>query len=178
MSRKLLAIGLVAVVALSAGACSSSGSATSSAPAGHAGGTATTSTKTTSSGGRTAEIDACSLLPVAQASTLSGKKLTSAKSSTIATGQDQCDYGESGSVIGVVVIIYQPNSGVSLAMMSAVLGSPTPVSGVGDKAIGGDIELDVQTGNRLIAIQGAGGNGRGGFDRAIAVAKAIIAALH
>jgi hypothetical protein len=43
----------------------------------------------------------------------------------------------------------------------------------------GSIELDVQTGNRLIAVEGAGGTETftGGYSGAVAIAKAIIAAL-
>ena len=56
-------------------------------------------------------------------------------------------------------------------------GTVTAVSGVGDQAIAGAIELDVKTGDRLIAIQGAGGTLSGDYSHAVAIAKAIIAAL-
>jgi len=79
------------------------------------------------------------------------------------------------------VIVYEPNSGVPFAMLKSVqsgVGSFTEVSGVGDQAIVGQIELDAQAGNRLVAVQGAGGNLTGDEGRAVAVAKAVIAALH
>jgi len=79
------------------------------------------------------------------------------------------------------VIVYEANSGVSFAMLKSVqsgVGSFTEVSGVGDQAIVGQIELDAQAGNRLVAVQGAGGNLTGDEGRAVAVAKAVIAALH
>lgn len=96
----------------------------------------------------------------------------------IAPGQDQCTYPYSGPSVDLVVIIYQPSSGVSLDMMRSVLsgvGTVADVPGVGDKAIFAGIELDVATGNRLIAVQGAGDLG---VDTgAIAIAKQLISAL-
>jgi hypothetical protein len=80
----------------------------------------------------------------------------------------------------LVIIVYQPTSGVSMQMMTSVLsdsGDVTNVSGVGDKAIVGEIELDAQAGKQLIAIQGGGGNLAGDYSKAVAVAKAVIAAL-
>jgi hypothetical protein len=78
----------------------------------------------------------------------------------------------------MVVIIYQPDSGVSFATLTSISGADTSISGLGDKAMSGGIELDVQTGQKIIAIEAAGGVGYGGsFSGAIAVAKALIAAL-
>jgi hypothetical protein len=78
----------------------------------------------------------------------------------------------------MIVIIYQPNSGVSFSTLTSTADATTSVPGVGDKAMSGGIELDVEAGNKIIAIQAAGGIGYGGsFTGAIAVAKALIAAL-
>jgi hypothetical protein len=77
-----------------------------------------------------------------------------------------------------MVIVYQSGSGVTFDMLKSVqsgVGAVTDVSGVGDKAIGGPIELDIQAGDRLVAIQGAGKGGNSSV--AIAVGKAIVAAL-
>lgn len=168
--------GLVAIAFAIAG-CGGSGAATNNPQptvAGSAGATASTS-----AGGAGAEINACSLLPAAQASSLGGKQYTAATPSTIASGQDQCEYkGADGS--DLTVIVYQPSSGVTFAMLTSVqsgVGTVTNVSGVGDKAIAGYIELDVQTGDRLIAVEGAGGTLTGDYSQAVAIAKAIIAAL-
>ena len=119
-------------------------------------------------------MDACSLLSVVKASALSGKKFTSVTPKVIANGQDSGDYANAGAGIDMTVIVYQANSGVSLQMMSEV-NDGKPISGVGDKAIISDIELDAQVGDRLIAVQGAGGTMTQDQDHA--VAKAIIAAL-
>ena len=165
------AAGLVAVAFVLAG-CAGSGAATTNPQptTGAAGSTASTAG---------AEINACSLLSAAQASSLGGNQYTAATPSTIATGQDQCDYANAGGS-DLTVIVYQPSSGVSFAMVNSVqqgAGTVTPVSGVGDQAIAGAIELDVKTGDRLIAIEGAGGTLTGDYSHAVAVAKAIIAAL-
>ena len=138
-----------------------------------------TNAATGSAGGSSADIDVCSLLSVAQATTLVAKYPYSASTpATIATGQDTCTYTNTGPLPDMVVIVYQPGSGVSFSVLTDASGATTSVSGVGDKAASGDIELDVQAGNRLIAVQAAGGIGYdGSFAGATAVAKAIIAAL-
>jgi hypothetical protein len=114
----------------------------------------------------------------AQASSLTGRDYGAGTPMTIAPGQDQCTYPYSGPSVDLVVIIYQPSSGVSLDMMKSVLsnvGTVMDVSGVGDKAIFAGIELDVAAGQRLIAIQGADAlNADAG---AIAVGKQLVSAL-
>jgi hypothetical protein len=63
-------------------------------------------------------------------------------------------------------------------MMRSVLsgaGTVTDVAGVGDKAIFAGIELDVATGQRLIAVQGA--DALNADTGAIAVAKQLVSAL-
>ena len=170
--------GSAATSAPAAATTSGAPAAASTNPQPTAAGTAGASAST-SSGGAGAEINACSLLSAAQASSLGGKQYTAATPSTIAPGQDQCEYhGADGS--DLTVIVYQPSSGVTFDMLSSVqkgAGTVTNVSGVGDQAIVGAIELDVQTGDRLIAVEGAGGTLTGDYSHAVAIAKAIIAAL-
>lgn len=145
-----------------AGSASSSASATaSSAPAAAAGG----------------EINACSLLTGAQASSLSGRTYADGTASTIAKGQDQCDYPYSGGGIDLIVIVYQPDSGVSWQTAQAVLngvGNVQQVAGVGDKAMFAGIELDVATGKWIFAIEGA--DKLGADTGSIAIAKEIVGA--
>jgi hypothetical protein len=77
-----------------------------------------------------------------------------------------------------VVIVYQPSSGVSWATMQSVLsgaGPVTDVAGVGDKAIFAGVELDVQTGKWLVAIQGADKLNQDAG--AIAIGKELVGAL-
>ena len=123
------------------------------------------------------EINACSLLTGAQASTLTGHDLDAGTASTLAPGQDQCSY--TGGGYDLMVIVYQPSSGVSWNMMQSVLsgvGTVMQVSGVGDKAMFAGIELDVATGKWLVAIQGA--DAKVGQDTAaIAVGKELVGAL-
>ena len=141
-----------------------------SAPA-TSGSTGATSKATSGGSGGSADMNACSLLTPAQVSAAVGFSLTTATPKTIASGQDQCDYSSSSSS-GVTVIIYQPGSGVSFNILTDGTSATKSVSGVGDKAAtDGTLEIDVQAGNRLIAVQS-------GSDNRIAVAKALVAALH
>lgn len=126
------------------------------------------------------EINACSLLTGAQASSLSDRQFGAGTASTIAAGQDQCDYPYSGSGFGVdlIVIVYQPSSGVSWETLNSVLsgvGTVQQVSGVGDKAMFAGVELDVATGKWLVAIQGADNLGQDAG--AIAIGKELVGAL-
>jgi hypothetical protein len=126
------------------------------------------------------EINACSLLTGAQASSLTGRPYGAGTASTIAPGQDQCDYPYTGTdfALDLIVIVYQPTSGVSWATMQGVLsgvGPATQVSGVGDKAMFAGVELDVQTGKWLVAIQGADKLNQDAG--AIAVGKVLVGAL-
>ena len=120
------------------------------------------------------------MLTGAQASSLSGRQYGGGASSTIAAGQDQCDYKYLGADFGVdlIVIVYQPSSGDTWETMNSVLsgvGTVRQVAGVGDKAIFAGVELDVATGKWLVAIQGAGGlNDDAG---AIAIGKELVGAL-
>ncbi|HEY5230333.1 MAG TPA: hypothetical protein VIJ11_05530, partial [Galbitalea sp.] len=69
-------------------------------------------------------------------------------------------------------------SGVSWSVMQSVLGgvgTVTQVSGVGDKAMFSSIELDIQTGKWLIAIQGADNLNQD--TGAIAIGKELVGAL-
>ena len=174
----------LALVAVAASGCSSSskGSASaggSAAPAA-AGSSAPASAAAAGGGGGSSDTNACTLLSAAQASSLVGKTYTGAQSQTIAPGQDQCTYPATDDDSSLVVIVYQSNSGVSWDTMTTVLksvGTTNDVSGVGDKAMIGAIEIDVQAGSRLVAVQGAGGTVSGNSDKAVAVAKAVVAAL-
>ncbi len=127
------------------------------------------------------DLDVCSLLTVAKATALVGKHYTGDVAKSIAPGQDQCTYNAADYGSALVVIVYQSNSGVTFASLKSVeagVGQVTNVSGVGQTAIAGPIELDAQVGDQLLAVEGAGGTLTGTTSRAAAVAKAIISALH
>ena len=186
-TQTLLAVGGLALVALGAAACSGgskpaaadaapvSASSAAASPGSSAG------TSSGNSGGSAQVLDACTLLPLARASSLAPRHYSAAKPKTIAPGQDQCTYKSPDNGSDLVVIIYQPGSGVTWPMMTSVLkgaGTVKSVSGVGDKAMVGSIELDAQAGSRLVAVQGAGGTLTGSYGGAAAIAKAAIAGLH
>ena len=156
-------------------AASTAASASASTPPSASSSSAATSAPAAAAAG---EINACSLMTGAQASSLTGRKYGAGTASTIAAGQDQCTYPYSGPSVDLVVIIYQPTSGVSWSVMQSVLGgvgTVTQVSGVGDKAMFSSIELDIQTGKWLIAIQGADNLNQD--TGAIAIGKVLVAAL-
>jgi hypothetical protein len=157
---------------LGSSAGGSAGSTAGTAAGSTTGATSGASTAANFGAGSTAELDACTLVSAADAATLTGYPLTDATPSTIADGQDQCVYADSSGA-GVTVIVYQQDSGVTLAMLKDISGG-SDIQGIGDKASVGGIELDVQAGTHLIAVQG-------GLDIATSgppLAKALIAALH
>jgi hypothetical protein len=123
---------------------------------------------------------ACAYLPVAQADRATARKWTSTAAATISTGEGQCTYTDA-DFDTLVIIVYQPNSGVTFSMLLAVeksTGTVKMVKGLGDKAAVGSIELDVQVGRRLLAVQGAGGTLTGHYAPAVAIAKDILPKLR
>lgn len=174
----LLATACLAALAASATACSGGSKTPATAPSGAAGGTGSSGASPGGSSGHV--LNACALLSVTQASSLAGNHYSTAESQVIAHGQDQCTYKRTGGA-DLVVIVYQPDSGVTWQMMTSVLKGAGPVksvSGVGDKAMVGAIELDAQAGSQIVAIQGAGGTLTGDYSAPSAIARAVIAALH
>lgn len=183
----LLSVSLAGAVALTA--CGSSANtaagttgtaATAAVPSGSSGNSAylpartsaASTTGSSSSGGSAGDINACSLLTPAQISSITGFSYASATPRTIARGHDQCSYS-SDTGTNLTVIVYQPNSGVSWTVLTGDSGADASVGGVGDKALTDRaVEIDVQTGNRLSAVQSGSDAGR------VAVAKAVVAALH
>jgi hypothetical protein len=142
------------------------------------GSSTTSDTPATTAGKRTGTaLNTCSLLSAAQVSALVGQTYTSATPKTIALGQDQCTYANTAAAIDLTVIVYSSGSGVTFDTLTSAQGGDAvaSVSGVGDKAIAGDIELDIQAGDRAIAVQGAGP--KGSSPESVAVGKAVVAAL-
>ncbi len=185
------------LVALVVTACSS-GSKTADAPATTAGSATVSPVGSQASGtsagpsssaafsrsagsGSAAGFNACSLLTAARASTIVGRKYTGATPQTPATGVDECTYAAANDDSDLTLFVYQPASGISFDSLKSVqtgVGQVTTLSGVGDKAIIGPLELDAQVGDQLIAVEGAGGTLAGHQTKAIAVAKIAITALH
>jgi hypothetical protein len=181
-SVALAAIALTGCSSGSKSAATSAPAATSSAAAGSsAAAPAPAASSAPPVSGSSTDLDVCSLLTVAKATALVGKQYTGDVAKTIAPGQDQCTYNAADYGSALVVIVYQSNSGVTFASLKSVeagVGQVTNVSGVGQTAIAGPIELDAQVGDRLLAVEGAGGTLTGTTSKAAAVADAIISALH
>jgi hypothetical protein len=157
---------VLAVVALGALAgCSSTPSASGGGSA--AGGS-----------GTSGSTNVCSLVGASAASSAMGLTFTGTKSASLGTGMDNCSYATSASSFALIVEVYQANSGTNWTTLEGVLSSLGPVktvSGVGDKAVIGNSQLDVQAGSRFIAISGdsVGKNPSG----AEALAKKFVSAL-
>lgn len=133
-------------------------------------------------GGTSSDIDACSLLTAAQASTIVGVQYASATPRSVAN-IGVCTYKlatQTGvNVFDLEVTVYLPASGLTFEMMDSSLratGTVTSVSGVGDRAEVGPIELLAQAAHYLISVDGAG-ELRSPTSKSAAVAKAVIAAL-
>lgn len=123
---------------------------------------------------------ACAYLTVAQADRATARKWRSTAAATIATGQGQCTYTDA-DFDTLVITVYQPNSGVTFSMLLAVeksTGAVKMIKGLGDKAVVGSIELDVQVGSRLLAVEGAGGTLTGDYVPAVSIAKDILPKLR
>ena len=111
----------------------------------------------TAGGGSSGGTNVCNLVGASAAGTDMGLTLTSAKSGTLSSGEDVCTYSASGSPDALIVTVYESGSGMTWATMQGVLEGTGPVksvSGVGDKATLGNMQLNVQAGSRIIAIEG------------------------
>ena len=86
-----------------------------------------------------------------QAAALSKRAFGAGTESTLAPGQDQCEYPYADGV-AMDIIVYEPSSGVTWAALQSQLGGEgtvMPVAGVGDKAMFAALDLDVAAGKYL-----------------------------
>jgi hypothetical protein len=184
----LLTAASLVLVTMSAAACSngsktSAASSSTSASSPSAAGSASASTATSAAGnGASSGINVCSLLTAAQASSITGVAYTAVTPSS-SLGGDSCLYGGSTGVPMDVTVT--PNAGSSAAWTDELStlqldGEPAvPISGVGDRAATSTGSLGTQAGAWIIQVDaGDSTSTGGGFTKSIAVAKAIIAALH
>jgi hypothetical protein len=183
--RSRLTLGAVAasLAALSLAACSGSSLGSSAATSGTANGPASTAAAqaTTAAGGTASTAHACSLLTAARASAVVGEHYSSARESL---NGSMCSYATTTAPIPLYIII---SLGSGAAAWKEQLGTlqedsgsaPITLPGVGDRAAGGGTEIGVQNGNYIIDVHGGDPSGSGSaFPKSIALAKAIIAALH
>ena len=186
---RLLITALVATAGLSAcgphssraaGSPSSSAadsSARSSSPA-----TASAASATTNRAAPVAGINVCSLLTPAQASAINKVTYGAGTPKQVTAGWEQCEYPNKGSVdpvdiqrleVGVITIAG------CWDQLKATLPSATPISGLGDAAVGYPIGLLVRTGSTCVQIQGlTDAELKGDHSRDEAIAKIVLAGLH
>ena len=175
------------LVTMSAAACSSgsktaSGGASTTAPSSSAGGSAGASTAPGAGNGGSSKVDVCSLLTAAQASSIIGATYTGA---TPSLGGEVCTYASTAAPTPMVITV-TTNAG-SAAAWTDELGTlklgggedPVSISGLGDRAATSTGTLGTQSGSWIIQVDGGDQTSTGGgFTKSIAVAKAVIAALH
>jgi hypothetical protein len=128
------------------------------------------------------DVDVCKLLSAAQATQISGVTYSAATSS-----HGMCNYTTTDAPVGMFIIIFTGFQGAGDTAWKSELQTlqedagdpPMTISGVGDRAAAAGLELGAQTGARIVDIHGGDPNGTGNaFPKSIALAKAVIAALH
>lgn len=185
---RLLITALTAAAALTActpGSHSSAGTPTASGTQSQpsAASSPHASTEATSSAASSvSDVDVCSLLTAAQASSINKVTYGAGAPKRLAANYDECTYPNKGSAdpvdiqaLDVDVLTF----GACWAGLQTADGPGTPVSGLGDAAFGYEIGLDVHAGSRCIAIRGlthAELNGDHSSD--VALAKIVLAGLH
>jgi hypothetical protein len=177
-----LAGGLAAATLGMTGLAACGGGAAGGSTATAAGGAGT---QATGSGGGTAAVHACRLLTAAQASTIVGVKYTAARESMSGSAGSMCSYATTSAPIPLFIII-SGNQGSAAAWKAELAtvqedagATPITLNGVGSHAAGGGTEIGVQDGDYIIDVHGGDPLGTGhAFSKSVALAKAIIAALH
>lgn len=125
------------------------------------------------------QVNACSLVTAAQASTAVGSSVVSAKQGV---GVDMCNYAGPQTEFFTIVT---PGAGAAAwkeqlaTLQEDGSATPLPIAGVGDRAAGCGTEIGVQADGYIIDVHGADMNGNEKtFPDSVAMAKVIIAALH
>jgi hypothetical protein len=123
---------------------------------------------------------ACTLVSVAQAqgAIRSTPAITQQQPGSFVHGEPECGYAsDDGQTIVVNVTIWPDTSGFDLQHAVVSDNALTPVSGVGDKAAAGPIELDAIVGSRGISVESFGTTDVTG-DQLVAMAKLVVAGLR
>jgi hypothetical protein len=108
-----------------------------------------------SASGPTGKIDVCSVMPAAKASSLAGKKFTSAKSGQLATGVYSCSYTPDDGGYNWSVAIYEPSASQGFDDLVNDLGGASDVksvSGIGDMADTDPVGVVAKFGKDLIEV--------------------------
>ncbi|MGH8889151.1 MAG: hypothetical protein ACRDV3_05235 [Acidothermaceae bacterium] len=184
LSAAVVAAGLAGVGLTGCGGHSGGGSVQGAANANPlpgasaGGGAALTDDAGGGGGGGSKAIDVCSLLSAAQASSIVGVTYTSAQPT-----HDMCNYPSADAPYPMFIIVSstdtQPWTQAMFILQEDGGASPSPVSGVGDRAAGSGGQFDVQDGNWIIDVHGGDPLGQtGDFSKSTALAKVVIAGLH
>ena len=156
----------------------------SSPPTASAASTASASASSASAAapGGSAGVNVCSLLSPAQASAINKVTYGPGTFKQVTTGWEQCRYGNEGSADPVDI---QPLEVDVIAIadcwdqLKATVGPGTPISGLGDAAIGYSIGLLVRSGSTCVQVQGlTHAELEGDHSRDEAIAKIVLAGLH
>jgi len=172
-SRLPLTLAGIALAGIALAGCSALPSAPSGAQPPAAGSTA--STGGSGSGTASTPVDVCALFTAADASAATGQTYTTATGSG-----DMCTYTAASNVFFVIITNGASDAEWAAATATAKEDGGSPLktfSGVGDRAAGSGLELDVQAHGHIIDVHGADEGGNPDFPVGLAVAKAIAAKL-
>jgi hypothetical protein len=123
---------------------------------------------------------ACTLVSLAQAQSAirSTPAITQQQAGTFVDGEPECGYAsDDGQTIVVNVTIWPDASKFDLQHAVVSNNVLAPVSGVGDKAAAGPIELDAIVGSRGVSVESFGTTDVTG-DQLVAMAKLVVAGLR
>jgi hypothetical protein len=172
MVGMVLALGLTLVAC---GKTKSSGSTATTASAGTQATTGSGSETTTTAGGSAAAVKVCTVLPLSQVASLTGKQLTTDREQDAPGYSYQCDYFPNSGVGGVTITVLPTGGAASFQNARQVdeasqsVEHVTDVSGLGDKAFSARDGLRALFGDRLIYVTGVTDE---------AEAKAVILAVN
>jgi len=172
-SRLPLAFAGIALAGIALTGCSVLPSSPSGAQP--AAGGSTASAPASGSGTNSTAVDACTLFTAADASAATGQSYTTATGSG-----DMCTYTSASNAFFVIITNGASDADWAEATATAKEdgGSAlTTFSGVGDRAAGAGLELDVQAHGHIIDVHGADQGGNPDFPVGLAVAKAVAAKL-
>lgn len=129
-----------------------------------------------------APSDVCGLLSTATVSSLTGRTYTGSKPQTIANGVESCVYSASEGYPLNVTVYSAPNRSTleSLVMDIGGAKSATPVAGVGDQALASPVGVVAKFRDHLLEVASPAttGSSKAVIPGYVAVAKAVIAAIH
>jgi len=129
-----------------------------------------------------AAADVCSLLSAAQVSSLTGRTYTAGRHQTIAKGVESCVYAAAEGYALSVTIYSSPNRSTLDSLMVDIGGakSATAVKDVGDQAFASPVGLVAKFHDDLLEVASPAttGSSKAVIAGYVAVAKAVIAAMH